>query len=80
MTLEATLVCLGYAVGQFASMLVPRRDGRFRRRGAVCHAGRLVVLMQSLQVPFWFSVVPLVVVMLATTLGWSRLATRRLDV
>jgi hypothetical protein len=67
------LACVGYAAGQFASILVPRGI----TAGFVGFAIYALLvpwtwLMIAVQVPLWISVAPLVVFMLAATLVWSR--------
>jgi hypothetical protein len=69
----ATLVCLGYAVGQFASMLI-RRSVTAAFIGAVLYAvlGSWTWLMFEFRVPLLVSAVPVLLILLATTFVWSR--------
>ncbi len=72
-TFVATLACLGYAAGQFASMLVPRA---ITAGFIACVLGTLLSfwtwLMFEMRVPPMLSAAPVFVILLATTLGWSR--------
>jgi hypothetical protein len=72
-TFVATMSCLAYAVGQFASMLIPRAI----TAGFVTFvAGTFLCLwtwfMVQMRVPLALSGAPVFVILLATTLGWSR--------
>jgi hypothetical protein len=64
---------LAYAVGQLASMLIPRGiTAGFVTFAVLWLLGLWAWLMFELQVPQWFSTVPLIVFLLVTTLVWSR--------
>jgi hypothetical protein len=73
MTFVAIIACLGYATGQFASMLVPRT---IISGFLACVCGTLlsfwIWLMIALQVPLLLSAAPVFTILLVTTLAWSR--------
>ena len=67
------LACVGYAAGQFASILVPRGiTAGFAGFAIYALLVPWTWLMIAVQVPLWISVAPLAVFMLAATLVWSR--------
>jgi hypothetical protein len=72
-TFAVALSCLGYAAGQFAAILIPRAvTAAFV---GLVMSGLLAPwtwLMIALGIPLLVSVAPLIVILLATTLGWSR--------
>ncbi len=75
-TFAAILACLGYATGQFASMLIPRGvTAGFIAYAVFALLGFWTWLMVNSQVPLSISIAPLVILvifMLGVTFFWSR--------